>query len=106
MSALPPKADMCGATRDVRYGPIADMIRPSLGFGTTAFTSTEISSPPAGGRFNLFLNQVEGIAIYSAEFTVAQSNLFYSFEAAHPIETQLREIDISCAVQTHAVTAI
>src|SRR5262249_52416343 len=24
MSALPPKADMCGATRDVRYGPIAD----------------------------------------------------------------------------------
>src|SRR5512137_3199012 len=25
MSALPLKADMCGATRDVRYGPIADM---------------------------------------------------------------------------------
>src|SRR5215475_7787828 len=25
MSALPPKADMCGATRYVRYGPIADM---------------------------------------------------------------------------------
>jgi hypothetical protein len=25
MSALPPKADMCGATRDVRYGPEADM---------------------------------------------------------------------------------
>jgi hypothetical protein len=24
MSALPPKADMCGATRDVRFGPIAD----------------------------------------------------------------------------------
>src|SRR6516164_3298200 len=24
MFALPPKADMCGATRDVRYGPIAD----------------------------------------------------------------------------------
>src|SRR5262249_21495911 len=24
MSALPPKADMCGATRDVRYGPKAD----------------------------------------------------------------------------------
>src|SRR5262245_29444917 len=28
MSALPPKADMCGATRDVRFGPKADM--PSL----------------------------------------------------------------------------
>jgi hypothetical protein len=24
MSALPPKADMCGATSDVRYGPKAD----------------------------------------------------------------------------------
>jgi hypothetical protein len=25
MSALPPKADMCGATSDVRYGPKADI---------------------------------------------------------------------------------
>jgi hypothetical protein len=25
MSALPPKADMCGATKDVRKGPIADI---------------------------------------------------------------------------------
>jgi len=25
MSALPPIADMCGATREVRFGPIADM---------------------------------------------------------------------------------
>jgi hypothetical protein len=25
MSALPPKADMCDATRDVRYGPRADI---------------------------------------------------------------------------------
>jgi hypothetical protein len=25
MSTLPPKADMCGATRDVRFGPIADI---------------------------------------------------------------------------------
>jgi hypothetical protein len=25
MSALPPKADMCGATRDVRFGPKAGM---------------------------------------------------------------------------------
>ena len=24
MSALPPKADMCGAARNVRFGPIAD----------------------------------------------------------------------------------
>jgi hypothetical protein len=25
MSALPPKADMCAATTDVRYGPLADI---------------------------------------------------------------------------------
>jgi hypothetical protein len=25
MSALPPKADICGATRDVRFVPIADL---------------------------------------------------------------------------------
>ena len=27
MSALPPKADICGATRDVRFVPIADIAR-------------------------------------------------------------------------------
>ena len=27
MSALPPKADMCGAKRDVRSGPKADILR-------------------------------------------------------------------------------
>jgi hypothetical protein len=26
MSALPQKADMCGATGDVRFGPIADIV--------------------------------------------------------------------------------
>src|SRR5262245_16067895 len=31
MSALPPKADMCGATRDVRFGPIADIESSILG---------------------------------------------------------------------------
>jgi hypothetical protein len=30
MSALPPTADMCGATRDVRFGPIADMSSETL----------------------------------------------------------------------------
>ena len=28
MSALPSKADMCGATKDVRYVPIADIAPP------------------------------------------------------------------------------
>jgi hypothetical protein len=30
MSALPPKADMFGATTDVRYGPIADIYMAEL----------------------------------------------------------------------------
>jgi hypothetical protein len=31
MSALPPKADMCGATAHVCFGPIADIKRSSSG---------------------------------------------------------------------------
>jgi hypothetical protein len=30
MSALPPKADMCGATGDVGFGPIADIATYSI----------------------------------------------------------------------------
>jgi hypothetical protein len=31
MSALPPKANMCGATTDVRFGPIADIrLKPTV----------------------------------------------------------------------------
>ena len=30
MSALPPKADMCSANSDVRFGPIADICDQSL----------------------------------------------------------------------------
>jgi hypothetical protein len=37
MSALPPKADVCSATRDVRFGPIADTVPP-------------IERPPREGR--------------------------------------------------------
>jgi len=33
MSALPPKADMCGATGDVRFGPKADKINNWLTTG-------------------------------------------------------------------------
>jgi hypothetical protein len=30
MSGLPPKADICGAVADVRFGSIADFLRTSL----------------------------------------------------------------------------
>jgi hypothetical protein len=32
MSALPPKADMCDAARDVRYGPRADIQGKKIAF--------------------------------------------------------------------------
>ena len=35
MSALPPKADMCGAKRDVRFVPIADMTSVRIGVNQT-----------------------------------------------------------------------
>ena len=34
MSALPPKADMCSANRDVRFGPIADIVAASKLFAS------------------------------------------------------------------------
>ena len=40
MSALPPKADMCGATRDVRFVPIADIANQGA-----LLPSTEKSRP-------------------------------------------------------------
>ena len=42
MSALPPIADMCDATRDVRFGPTAD-IRP-----VHSITSSAMENTPAG----------------------------------------------------------
>ena len=44
MSALPPIADMCGATRDVRYGPIADI--PTI-------TSVQESNAATRGKVTL-----------------------------------------------------
>ena len=49
MSALPPKADMCGAKRDVRFVPIADIglgarrqrDAITLGFGARPSTSSQ-----------------------------------------------------------------
>jgi hypothetical protein len=48
MSALPPKADMCGAQAYVRFGPIADIV---LGFGSRqsySMISSAIESTPDG----------------------------------------------------------
>jgi hypothetical protein len=40
VSALPPKADMCGAARDVRFGPIADVC-PLYSITSSARASNE-----------------------------------------------------------------
>src|SRR5262245_38555686 len=45
MSALPPKADMCGANVDVCYGPIADIDRATMVIKTCCSPGTRVASP-------------------------------------------------------------
>jgi hypothetical protein len=46
MSALPPKADMCSATRDVRFGPKAD----SCGAAKRSLFDHSVSAGDQGSR--------------------------------------------------------
>ena len=59
MSALPPKADMCGATRDVRFGPIAGTfcrnIRRTDGESVRADISNLLKAITTGQTSNLFI---------------------------------------------------
>src|SRR5215510_4293941 len=59
MSALPPKADMCGATRDVRFGPIAD----SCSAAKSALFDHRAGSARIFGNVNLLK---EPSALYAA----------------------------------------
>src|SRR5689334_8664096 len=43
MSALPPRADMCGATKDVRYGPEADIRNDQERSGNSAVARGRIT---------------------------------------------------------------
>src|SRR5262245_5376865 len=58
MSALPPKADMCGATTDVRFGPIADSALHQLSINSSARSSTVggIVRPSALAVFRLIMS--------------------------------------------------
>jgi hypothetical protein len=49
MSALLPKADMCGAARDVRFGPKADMCNANS-FGASALTNFVIEKEVVGNQ--------------------------------------------------------
>ena len=51
MSALPPKADMCGATRDVRFGPKADITDKNAQIQT----ERDRPRPMAGSSLNYLL---------------------------------------------------
>jgi hypothetical protein len=50
MSALPLKADMCGATRDVRFGPIADIRKDNLP-AIVSFISVSAAGAMELGKF-------------------------------------------------------
>ena len=53
MSALPPKADMCGATKDVRYVPKADIALYSITSLARASTDGGTVRPSALAVFRL-----------------------------------------------------
>ena len=53
MSALPPKADMCGATRDVRFVPIADILFSNSSRALGAAASPEPQSTAGVGSKNI-----------------------------------------------------
>jgi hypothetical protein len=48
MSALAPKADMCGAARDVRFGPEADIAETSLQLFCRRILSARIRAGAVG----------------------------------------------------------
>ena len=53
MSALPPKADMCSATSNVRYGPIADI---SIRATSDEYSSARQDNPDLGELVRLCLD--------------------------------------------------
>ena len=56
MSALPPKADMCSATRNVRFGPIADVARYSIISSARACSAGGTLRPSALAVLRLITN--------------------------------------------------
>jgi hypothetical protein len=46
MSALPPKADMCGAASDVHYGPIANIMQCHHKLGRASFMAGFVEPLP------------------------------------------------------------
>jgi hypothetical protein len=69
MSALPPKADMCGAMSDVCYGPIADISRGECLLRSDLF---EV------GQFPFFVEQIFGLSIDQHELANGASILGHS----------------------------
>jgi len=60
MSALPPKADICGALADVCYGPKADIE------GNYSITSSAATSSPAG-----IFKPIAAAAVYTAALFIS-----------------------------------
>jgi hypothetical protein len=69
MSALPPIGDMCGATRDVRFGPKADISRGERLLRSDLF---EV------GQFPFFVEQIFGRSIDQHELANGASILGHS----------------------------
>ena len=63
MSALPPKADMCGATRDVRFVPIADIANRSVSWQASLAFTQDLTSRMLAKHSAMVSGGRRGIAI-------------------------------------------
>ena len=64
-SALPPKADMCGATRDVRFGPKADILQCGRNWHYSITSSARDSSDCVSERLRGL--KIEDSTIFDAK---------------------------------------
>ena len=89
MSALPPKADMCGATRDVRFVPIADIAGRSVATGSRFLCVLDFltSCTIIGARDS------RNVAFHGAPQDLLGARMDYPLEvvAVDPIERERRQ---------------
>ena len=83
MSASPPKADVCGATSDVRFGPIADMttLRFAVSFsrlevGGTSFYGAKLLKI-ASGQLPAMVQKYSSKYSLSQKRTLIETGLGY-----------------------------
>ena len=86
MSALPPKVDMCAATKDVRFGPIADLVYHSRNLKNCHFVGNAAQCCALLSQSKLAcLQYLRYLRIFDYGFCcTAQRHAATEFRAGHP----------------------